>query len=336
MDETKLELKVGTLVLLALVGSLILLWLMGELSLTSGMALTVDFSHTGNVVKGAPAKVGGVQVGKVEAIRLDPARRDPQGASMPVEMKVSLTADAFAALKSDVSVTVSSQGPLGEPYLELNPGSASTPYDPKAHVRGTDAPRIDVVSNRLARFLEAASSVLEKDPEAITRFVGGISSLTTTVDGVITDNREDIRQVIREMSEAAKDLRALSATARTQLEPGGITAGLIDDASATAKQLHADLPVLSKQAQTALGGLAAVGGQFNEEDGKQIHAALLKYAALSDKLDSIAARADRISKKLEAGEGTAGALLQDKQVYDDLKSMLADLRKHPWKMLWKD
>jgi phospholipid/cholesterol/gamma-HCH transport system substrate-binding protein len=31
-----------------------------------------------------------------------------------------------------------------------------------------------------------------------------------------------------------------------------------------------------------------------------------------------------------------GAVMQDKQVYDDLKSLLADLRKHPWKMLWKD
>ena len=50
----------------------------------------------------------------------------------------------------------------------------------------------------------------------------------------------------------------------------------------------------------------------------------------------MALRADRILKRLEAGEGTAGAMLQDKQVYDDLKNLLSDLRKHPWKMLWKD
>ena len=39
---------------------------------------------------------------------------------------------------------------------------------------------------------------------------------------------------------------------------------------------------------------------------------------MSEKLDAFATRADVILKKLEAGEGTAGAMLQDKQVYDDL------------------
>ena len=72
------------------------------------------------------------------------------------------------------------------------------------------------------------------------------------------------------------------------------------------------------------------------EDGRKLKEAIGKYSAAGEKLDSIATRADRILAKLEAGEGTLGATLKDKQVYDDLKSLLADLRKHPWKMLWKD
>jgi phospholipid/cholesterol/gamma-HCH transport system substrate-binding protein len=336
MDETRLELKVGALILLALAGVLALLWLMGELTLGSGATLLVNFSHTGNVVKGAPVKLGGVQVGKVDGIELDPARHDDKGLPLPVTMKVGLSKDAFAALRSDVAVTVSSQGPLGEPYLELNPGAAAQAYDPKAPVRGIDAPRIDIVSNELARFLQGASGVLEKDPEALSRLIAGFSSLTRNVDGVLTDNREDIRQIAQELSEAAKDLRALSATARAQLEPGGKAATLLDDASVSAKTMRTELPSLSSKAQTALGGLAAVSGQLTEEDGKQLRAALLRYAAASEKLDAMATRADHILKRLEAGEGTAGAVLQDKQVYDDLKSLLADLRKHPWKMLWKD
>src|SRR5258706_117842 len=138
MDETKLELKVGALVLLAIGGALTLLWLMGELSFGAGNTLTVDFSHTGNVVKGAPVKIGGV------------------------------------------------------------------------------------------------------------------SGLTHTVDGVLTDNRDDIRQLLKEMSEAAKELHTLSSAARAQLEPGGKAAVLVDDAAVLAKQMKTDLPVISKQAQTAL------------------------------------------------------------------------------------
>src|SRR5581483_6881209 len=127
MDETRLELKVGALILLAIAGALALLWLMGELTLGSTGRVAVDFSHTGNVVKGAPVKLGGVQVGKVERIDLDPGRKDSKGVPLPVTMTMALSREAFNALRADTAVTVSSQGPLGEPYLEVNPGSAQAP-----------------------------------------------------------------------------------------------------------------------------------------------------------------------------------------------------------------
>ena len=79
MDESKLELKVGALLLAALLGSLGLLSLMGELSFGSDAGLKVDWGHTGNVVKGAPVKIAGVSIGRVESINLLATRRDPQG-----------------------------------------------------------------------------------------------------------------------------------------------------------------------------------------------------------------------------------------------------------------
>lgn len=336
MNESKLELKVGALLLAALVGSLALLSLMGELSLGSSATLRVNWSHTGNVVKGAPVKIAGVAVGRVEKIQLEPNRHDDLGESMPVTMVLAISKEAAAALRTDAAVTISSQGALGEPYLELYPGVAAQPLPEGSVVRGVDSPRIDVVSTRLGHFLEAASKVLENDPDALAHFVTGISGLTTTVDGVLTENRSDLRQIITELSQSTKDLRVLAAVARTQLEPGGKANAMIDDASATMKQLRSDLPLMSKEAQIALGGAAALTGAFTEEDGKKLKEAIGKYAAAGEKLDAIALRADRMLARLEAGEGTLGATLKDKQVYDDLRSLLSDLKKHPWKMLWKD
>jgi phospholipid/cholesterol/gamma-HCH transport system substrate-binding protein len=114
MDESRLELKVGALVVAALVGAFTLLVLMGEVSFGGGKALVVDFSHTGNVVKNAPVKLGGVVVGKVESVELLPSRRDANGAPMPVKMTLVLSKEAADALRRDVGVTVSSVGPLGE------------------------------------------------------------------------------------------------------------------------------------------------------------------------------------------------------------------------------
>ena len=336
MEESRLELKVGALLLAALLGGLGLLTLMGELSFSAGNERTVDFSHTGNVVKGAPVKLGGVPVGRVEKIELLPTRRDTTGEPLPVKMTVSLQAAAAESLRTDAAFTVSSQGPLGEPYLEVWPGIASGPADAKASIRGIDSPRIDIVSNRLAKFLEQVSNVLDRDPEALNKLVTGVGGLTTTVDGVISENREEIRGIAKELSVAAKDLRALAATAKTQFEPGGKAAGILDDAAVAAKLARTELPELSKKANIALGGVANVTGQFTEEDGQRLKAMLVRYQQAGEKLDVMATKADKILTKIEKGEGTFGAAVQDKQLFDDLKELLSDLRKHPWKLFWKD
>ncbi len=336
MDESRLELKVGALLLAAVVGTLGLLYSMGELSFSSGRNVTIDFSHTGNVVKGAPVKLGGVLVGRVDAIELLADRRDDHGDPMPVKMTVSISEATEKALRTDCAITVSSQGPLGEPYLEIWPGSNPQPHVASVPIRGIDAPRIDIVSNRLAKFLDSASKVLESDPEAMAKLVNGFGGLTSTVDGVLTENRAQIKDLAQELSVAAKDLRVLAAIARKEMEPGGRTTMMIDDAASAARLAKNDLPDLSKKASTALGGIAAVSGQFTEEDGKRLKDMIVKYQAAGEKVDVLAGRADKLLAKLEAGDGTLGALMKDKQAYDDLKALLADLRKNPWKMLWKD
>jgi phospholipid/cholesterol/gamma-HCH transport system substrate-binding protein len=63
---------------------------------------------------------------------------------------------------------------------------------------------------------------------------------------------------------------------------------------------------------------------------------IAKYESVGTKADQIATRADRLLAKLEAGEGSLGAALKDPAVYDELKTLLTDVRKNPWKLLWKD
>lgn len=326
MDERRLELKVGALALAALAGVLGLLWLMGELRLGRSEPLWVDFSHTGNVVVGAPVKLGGVVVGRVEEIRLEPERRDSRGRPLPVKMGLSVEPRALAALRADAQVTVATVGPLGEPYLELDPGSADSPALPAGMaLRGTDAPRLDLVAQKLSAFLDAASGVLDEDPEALRNLASSVSKLTRTLAVVLEENQGDVRVLTSEMAAAAKDMRELARLAKASLQPGGTGERLLSDAAAAAGS-----------ASKALGGLSEVAGGLNAQDGAHLRQALQSYAAAGEKLDQFAARADRLLVRLEAGEGTLGALQKDPQVYDDLRALLADLRKHPWKMLWKD
>lgn len=336
MDEQRLELKVGALVLATVVGVLVLLWLMGELTLGRGGRLEVDFAHTGNVVKGAPVKLGGVQVGKVDAIQLFPERRDAKGVPLPVRMDLSVEPAARGALRRDARVTVATVGLLGEPYLELNPGNAVAPLPESEAVRGVDAPRLDLLSEQLSRFVTMLSEMLEKDPEAVTGLAANVSRLAKTLDEVLSENKGDVKVLASELAAASKDLRQLARLAKESMQPGGKGARLLDDASAVAAVMRKDLPGLTKSAGTTLDGLAAVTGPLSAEDGQQVKLALQRFTVAAGQLEQIAAKADRVLGRLDAGEGTGGALLKDPALYDELRTLVTDLRKHPWKMLWKD
>lgn len=336
MDESRLELKVGALVLAAVLGTFALLVLMGELSFGSGETVLVDFSHTGNVVKNAPVKLGGVAVGKVDNVELLPARQDTDGSSLPIKMTLSVSKEAAAALRADARVTVSSVGPLGESYLELWPGSAGTPHDPKLAIRGTDSPRFDVVANRLARFLDAASKVLEEDPDSLKKLINGVGGLTTTVDGMLVENKGDISGLVKDLSAASRDLRELAAVANREFQHGGRGDQLLDNTQVISKQLRGDLPELTQNASIAIGGLAKLSGEFDTADGKKVKSLIARMESASGKLDSVADRADKLLARIDKGDGSLGAALNDKQVYDDLRALLTDLRQNPWKLLWKD
>ena len=337
MDERRLELRVGALVVVALAALLGLLALMGELSFGGKPALEVDFSHTGNVIRGAAVKLAGVGVGRVDDVVLLPDRRDGAGQPLPVRMRLVMTPESRAALRTDAQVTVATMGPLGEPYLEISPGSASSgALSDGRPLRGTDAPRLDLVAQRLMAFLEAASRVLDEDPQAISRLVGGIQGLTTTLDGVISDNRGAIGTLGADLSATARDLRMLAQVLRRNMEPGGRAAALLDDAAGTARQLRKDLPQLAGNADALVKSLAAVSGELGPEDGRKIKDALTHYAAAGARLEALAERGERIVARMEAGEGSAGGFIKDPAVYQDLKAFVTDLKKHPWKVLWKE
>jgi phospholipid/cholesterol/gamma-HCH transport system substrate-binding protein len=160
--------------------------------------------------------------------------------------------------------------------------------------------------------------------------------LTRNVDEVLGENREQIGVLATELSQAAKDLRALSALARGHLEPGGRGDALLKDAATTARALRQEVPELSADARRLLGQLAALSDQLTAEDVQQVRLAVSRYAAAGEKLESLAARGDRLLGQIEAGEGLLGQLQQDPTLYRDLKALVEDLRKHPWKILWKD
>lgn len=113
----RLEFSVGAFLLLALASLLVLA--VASTNQRFGMGggdyvLTARFSQVGQLRKQAPVKVGGVTIGQVADIQLDPAKYDSV---------VTLALDGkFKDLPADTSAGIFTSGLLGESYIGLQPG----------------------------------------------------------------------------------------------------------------------------------------------------------------------------------------------------------------------
>ena len=114
---TRLEFSVGAFLLLALASLLVLA--VASTNQRFGMGggdyvLKARFSQVGQLRPQAPVKVGGVTIGQVADIQLDPARYDSI---------VTLSLDGkFKDLPADTSAGIFTSGLLGESYVGLQPG----------------------------------------------------------------------------------------------------------------------------------------------------------------------------------------------------------------------
>ena len=119
MQERGIEIKVGILVLVALGIMTAFIIVMGNFSLAEGFAFYVDFDFSGNLQKGAPVKVAGIKVGKIQAVQYMGGKVDPT-TKKRVYVRVTAWVEqrVQGTIYEDAEFFVNTQGVLGEQYLE--------------------------------------------------------------------------------------------------------------------------------------------------------------------------------------------------------------------------
>ena len=118
----KVELTSGVFLLLGIVA---MLWLATKAT-DYGMQVGDDtyrvkarFSNVADLKKRSPVKIGGVTVGLIESISLDPVTFDAV-----IEMQIDRR---FSDIPSDSSASILTSGMLGDRYIGLDPGGALEP-----------------------------------------------------------------------------------------------------------------------------------------------------------------------------------------------------------------
>lgn len=334
--ERALELKVGAVLLAALVvlGGFVLL--LGDVGFERGTRISVDYVFSGAIQAGAPVKISGVKVGRVERIELLGGAPNAAGENIQVRLALFVEDRAKAALTEGARFYVNTQGLLGEHYVEVVP--ASTPGAPLADgaiVRGVDPPRFDLLVQRIYDVLEAASGLFEGDSGEMGELIRSGASLAKNLDQTLKENRSELRRTIGSLAIATEEASILLHSMNQAVGDGRQLQGSVDDVAATTALVRKELPVVLQKLQRSLDDLEQLGKTLDAVEPTQVAKIVRHAASAAEHADHVLADAQAVSQRVRAGGGTVGLLLTDDEIYDDLKELLRDLKQHPWKLVWK-
>lgn len=346
MRERGLEFKVGLLVLVSGAILLAFIFVLGNFSLHSGFTIQVDYDYVGSLQAGAPVKVSGIKVGKVTDVDFLGGKQDPKvNDRVQVRVTAWIEDTAREAIRGDAEYFINTAGVLGEQYLEIVPGKdwKSPPIAPDTIVHNGngktpvhDPPRTDLVVARLYEVLDGVSSVLHDDRDAIKHLLGNGASAVAEVNQLLVDNRARLAELIGNGAELAKEAKTTLAKVNSGLGDGKPIAALVADADATLRTTQSSLATLTPSASALMTDATRVTGLVTEQRVDKAIAAADKAAQAAGQAGGLIDNVNGLVSDLRAGKGTAGALLARDELYSDLRELIRDLKRNPWKFFWKE
>ncbi len=262
MDAVRERTLVGLFVLIA--GGLLL----GTMVVISGGLGGATVSHqayfkfAGGVQPGAPVRYGGMMVGKVQRVRVDP------GNSTRIEIDLSVNRDT--PLKTDSVAKISTLGPLTDNYIEISTGSEhAARAEPGSALLSTEAfglpqlgdaaqamvPDVQLALHKLNQNLDTLQVTVSRANDLLNdrnraNIAGSLNSLERMVaevrpkanesldnlNGMLTDTRPKVAASLSNLQEVTTRLGPLldslnSTTARANDTLGHVDATLMENRS---------------------------------------------------------------------------------------------------------
>jgi phospholipid/cholesterol/gamma-HCH transport system substrate-binding protein len=299
------------------------------------------FENVEGLKTDSPVWVGGLEVGRVSGIDFLSDVEDPR-----IDVKVELARRFSNRIREDSVARITGRGVLGDKAIDISMGSAKTAaIPPGGEIHSGSSGELttllknggEVLENAVAitkdlrRTVAAYSDPALKDDVAATlasfrSIFGRVEKGPGTAHALIYDKQtaDDTRALVARLTsvasrvdQAVNQVDALLETARTG--PGALHALFYDPQGGKAVdelgQAASELGTLIHDARTS-------------KDGA-IHQLVYGDAShLFANLGGVAEDLKAITGTIRSGEGTLGALVNDPSVYDDLRTILGNLKRN--------
>jgi phospholipid/cholesterol/gamma-HCH transport system substrate-binding protein len=338
--ERSIEVKVGALILVALVllGGFVVI--MGGLSFERTYTVYVDFHNPGGLQAGAPVRISGVKVGRVSELRFRGGELDPKTGEQapPIRVTADVEVKYQEAIRENSRWYVTSQGVLGEMFLAVETGSPDQPVLKEGSVvQGISPPRLDLLLSESYELLHRAYEGITKNEDKIQETFDGLHSTLKGTGEFFEKNGEKLDNIAKNVEDITVNTNETIVAAREKYVDNPQVTRIMNNVERTTNALDKNLDPLLRDGREVLGDAKKITGKLSS--GEQLGRYDKITRDISDttgRAKLAAADAQALVAHIKRGKGTVGALLMDEAVYDDLQEMLRDLKHNPWKFFWRE
>lgn len=342
-SEKRIAIRAGLFISLALaVFALVILLIGKERHLFDPQVrYQAAFENVEGLKKDAPVWLGGLEVGHVDAITFSPDLGDKR-----IQVRIEIAKRYAGRVRKDSIARIASRGVLGDKAVDVSLGSLTSPQmEPGGELTSGSSGDIasllkssgEIIDNAvtISRDLRRAVSDYTK-PELSQNFgqlvmsanhiLGQIERGDGALHAVIYDPKAgaDVKALLAHASQTARHVDSALDSVDQVLRDvrtgqGAVHALLYDPKGAKAVQ-HLG------EASEELAGL--IRDAKNSPNGA-VHQLVYGDAnAMFADLGSASADLKKITHVIASGQGTLGALVQDPTVYDDLRTLLGNVKRN--------
>jgi len=334
-----IEVKVGILILTAIVLLAVFILVMGGINFQPTYAIFVDFDNPGGLQAGAPVKIAGVKVGKITEIQFRGGEASNSSKREPlVRVKAVLEKRYQPGVHDNAVLYVTSSSVLGEQFLAVDPGSSDRPVlAENAIVRGLDPPRLDMLIAKTYELLDTTLDAIGKNKGEIGVMVDGLKRTLKGTGDFFEKNGDKLDRITTNVEQITVDTGDTIREAKQKYVENPQIDRILANVDQTTGALAKDAPPLLADAKVTLGNVKriseTVGGEGEQAKIKQ---AISDLSEVARNTKGITQDAQAITSGIRRGKGTIGAFMTDEQLYDDLQELARDLKHNPWKFFWRE
>lgn len=288
-----IELRVGIFVLVGLVvaAGLILRFSKQAGGVKNPYRVKVMFPTVSGLVPDASVQYAGIPVGKVEAIQLQEDSRWPVALTLAIEEGVVIRQNAMFAINTS--------GLLGDKYVDVQPGTKDTPVIQDGDVvEGLPSVDLNEAVAHVRDVLQKVGPTIERVDQALRRLESTV--LSEEALGHVTATLANVDTASTNAVELVTSLRDLVTEQRSQVAL----------AIQNVQQASSNLTLTASQV-----------GELVEANAPQITQTMSNLVAGSERIDLLLAG-------LQRGEGTAGRLLVDPTLHDEVVRLVQNWRRY--------